>query len=220
MNDLNKKLPQYEPPDTVWQNIETRLMLRALPTYDAPDVVWQGIEKQLLKVEKPVKRLKILRGVNLRKIFNLPKIATTNLPKIATTNLPKIATTNLPKIAIAASVALVVSIGFWFFRTQKTVEQTVVVSTEVVDNQLLKKDFDNEEASFALVEAFCKTATPVCEQPEFKTLKNELDTLNSARAELKNAIGDYAADADLIAELTKIENERTTVLRQLVEKIN
>ena len=212
MNDLNKKLPQYEPPDTVWQNIETRLMLRALPTYDAPDLVWQGIKKRLLKVEKPVKRLKILRGVNLRKIFNLPKIATTNLPKIATTNLPK--------IAIAASVALVVSIGFWFFRTQKTVEQTVVVSTEVVDNQLLKKDFDNEEASFALVEAFCKTATPVCEQPEFKTLKNELDTLNSARAELKIAIGDYAADADLIAELTKIENERTTVLRQLIEKIN
>ena len=204
MNELNKKLPQYEPPDTVWQNIETRLSLRALPTYDAPDVVWQGIEKQLLKGEKPRKKRNILRGTNLRKIKNLPKITVANLPKIA----------------IAASVALVVSVGFCFFRTQKTVEQTVTVSTEVVDNQLLKKDFDNEEASFALVEAFCKTAMPVCEQPEFKTLKNELDTLNSARAELKNAIGDYAADADLIAELTKIENERTTVLRQLVEKIN
>ena len=43
---------------------------------------------------------------------------------------------------------------------------------------------------------------------------------DQARETLKNAMGDYAADADLVAELTKIENERTTILRQLIEKIN
>lgn len=184
------KLPQYEPPDTIWQGIETRLPLLELPTYDAPDFVWQQIEEQLLADEKPIKTLKILRG---GKFY---------------------------KLAVAASIALLVSIGFWFFKTQNTEQTTILISTEVVDNQLLKKDFDNEEHAFALVETFCKTALPVCEQPEFKTLKNELDTLNTAREELKNAIGEYAADPDLIAELTKIENERTTVLRQLVEKIN
>ena len=184
------KLPQYEPPDTIWQGIETRLPLLELPTYDAPDFVWQQIEEQLLADEKPIKTLKILRG---GKFY---------------------------KLAVAASIALLVSIGFWFFKTQNTEQATISISTEVVDNQLLKKDFDNEEQAFTMVKEFCKTALPVCEQPEFKTLKNELDTLNTAREELKNAIGEYAADPDLIAELTKIENERTTVLRQLVEKIN
>jgi hypothetical protein len=185
-----ERLPQYEPPDTIWQGIETRLPLLELPTYDAPDFVWQQIEEQLSAEENPIKTLKILRG---GKFY---------------------------KLAIAASIALLVSIGFWFFKTQNIEQTTISISTEVVDNQLLKKDFDNEEHAFALVETFCKTALPVCEQPEFKTLKNELDTLNTAREELKNAIGEYAADPDLIAELTKIENERTTVLRQLVEKIN
>ena len=198
MNELNKNilkaaldnLPQYEPPDAVWQGINTRLPLLELPTYDAPDVVWEAIEKQLSEAEKPVKRLFILRG---RRFY---------------------------KLAIAASVAVCVSLGFWFFRSQTLEHTQVEISTEVVDNQLLKKDFDDEEQSFQMVEEFCKTATPVCEQPDFKNLKTELDTLNQARESLKNAMGDYAADADLVAELTKIENERTTILRQLVEKIN
>ena len=198
MNELNKNilkaaldnLPQYEPPDAVWQGINTRLPLLELPTYDAPDIVWEAIEKQLSEAEKPVKRLFILRG-----------------PRFY-------------KLAIAASIAVCVSLGFWFFKSQNLEQTQIEISTEVVDNQLLKKDFDDEEQSFAMVEEFCKIATPVCEQADFKNLKTELDTLDQAREALKNAMGDYAADADLVAELTKIENERTTILRQLVEKIN
>lgn len=198
MDELNKnnlksvleRLPQYEPPDTVWQGIETRLPLLELPTYDAPDFVWQQIEEQLFVPQKTSKKLNILRGGKFH------------------------------RLAIAASIALIVSIGFWFFKTQNTEQATISISTEIVDNQLLKKDFDNEEQAFTMVKEFCKTALPVCEQPDFKILKNELDTLNTAREELKNALGEYAADPDLIAELTKIENERTSVLRQLVEKIN
>lgn len=193
-----EKLPEYDSPDAVWQGIESRLPLLELTDYDAPNFVWEQLEEQLLeqskthnlKLETPNSKLKILRGPYFY------------------------------KMAIAASVALLVSVGFWFFKHQNTEKMSIEISTEVVDNQLLKKDFDNEEQSFEMVEAFCKTALPLCEQPDFKHLKTELDTLNQAREQLKNAIGEYAADADLVAELTKIENERTTILRQLVEKIN
>jgi hypothetical protein len=85
---------------------------------------------------------------------------------------------------------------------------------------LLKHDFSSDDETFAMVEEFCKTALPVCEQSDFKNLKAELDELNTAHTRLKNAIGDYAANPDLIDEITKIDNERTTILRQLVEKIN
>jgi hypothetical protein len=187
------KLPEYEPPDTVWQGIETRLPLLELPTYDAPDFVWQQIEEQLNSPQNRNRKTEIRNTQRGGQFY---------------------------RWAIAASIVLVVSVGFWFLKTQNTEQINISISTEVVDNQLLKKDFDNEEHAFAMVETFCKTALPVCEQPEFKNLKNELDTLNTAREELKNALGEYAADPDLIAELTKIENERTSVLRQLVEKIN
>lgn len=80
-----ERLPQYEPPDTVWQGIETRLPLLELPTYDAPDFVWQQIEAQLLSPPKTENKLNILRGGKFH------------------------------KLAIAASIALLVSVGFFFF---------------------------------------------------------------------------------------------------------
>lgn len=201
MKELNKdildsalnRLPQYEPPDSVWQGINARLSLTELPTYDAPDFVWQNIENQLSDTQNTkakTQNLNILRGGNFY------------------------------KIAIAASISLLVAVGFWFYKIKNNDTNVVAISTEIVDNQLLKQDFDADSESFAMVEAFCKTALPVCEQPDFKNLKSELDELNAAHERLKNAIGDYAANPDLIDELTKVENERSTVLRQLVEKIN
>jgi hypothetical protein len=206
MKELNKeilnsaigKLPQYEPPDTVWQSINARLQLTELPTYDAPDFVWNNIENELTVIRNPKSQI---RRMSLR-------------------GTKQLRGGKFYKIAIAASVALFVSAGFWFFKNKNAETNPIAVSTEVVDNQLLKKDFNNDEASFAMVEQFCKTALPVCEQPDFRNLKTELDELNAAHERLKTAIGDYAANADLIDELTKVENERSTVLRQLVEKIN
>jgi hypothetical protein len=208
MKELNKdilnlaieKLPQYEPPDTVWQSINARLQLTELPTYDAPDFVWQNIENELSDPQNP-------------------KRGTQNW-KMSLRGTKQLRGNNFYKIAIAASVALLVVASFWFYKNKNIDTTQITISTEVIDNQLLKKDFNNDEASFAMVEQFCKTALPVCEQPDFKNLKTELDELNAAHERLKTAIGDYAANPDMIDELTKVENERSTVLRQLVEKIN
>lgn len=202
MKELNKenlksalrKLPEYDAPDSVWSHINARLPLAELPTYDAPEFVWTQIESQLSDATQNAKpkpqTLKILRG---GKAY---------------------------KFAVAASVALLVTVGFWFFKINNTHRNNIRITTEVVDNQLLKHDFSGDDETFAMVEEFCKTSLPVCEQSDFKNLKAELDELNTAHTRLKNAIGDYAANPDLIDEITKIDNERTTVLRQLVEKIN
>ncbi len=201
MKELNKdmlklainNLPQYEPPHTLWQSTNARLTLTELPIYDAPEFVWQNIENQLSETQNP---------------------------KLLTQNGQILRGGNFYKFAVAASVALMVGVGFWFFKFKNTHQNNIRVSTEIVDNQLIKNDFGSDDETFAMVEEFCKTALPVCEQPDFKNLKAELDELNTAHTRLKNAIGDYAANPDLIDEITKIDNERTTVLRQLVEKIN
>jgi hypothetical protein len=184
------QLPQYEPPDTVWEGIEARLPLLELPVYDAPDWAWEKIEQSLnasptLNPQSPA--LKILRGGKMG------------------------------QLAAAASVALLVSVGLWFFLQRNSLQKEVRISSEVVDNQLITPVNDDDESAFQQVEAFCETAIVVCEQPEFKTLKTELDELNAAREEIKSAMGDFNSNADLVAELTKIEQKRTVVLRNLVE---
>jgi hypothetical protein len=188
------QLPQYEPPDTVWTGIEARLPLLALPEYDAPDFVWDNIEQAISLSENAPPQL-LPRPSNLR-ILRGGKMG---------------------QLAVAASVALLVGMGWWFMNRQTVAPNEVQFSSEIVDNQLIGPISDEDESAFQQVEAFCETAVVVCEQPEFKTLKTELDELNAAREELKIAIGDYNADADLVAELTKIEQERTEVLKHLVE---
>jgi hypothetical protein len=83
----------------------------------------------------------------------------------------------------------------------------------------LKQDWDEDEDAFDMVLAFCKTENIVCELPEFVTLKSELEELNNAREELKQALDHYGADAELVAQLTRIEHDRSDVLKKLIAKI-
>ncbi len=195
MNELNqhileqslKKLPTHEPPESVWKGIESRLPLLELSTYEPPADIWQNIENELVRGEKPLKKPFILRGV-----------------------------TRFYWMA-AASVLLVFTVGgYWFFNKNMSEKTVTTVSTEVVDNQLLKTDNNEIESDMKIVETLCKTALPKCENPEFKSLKDELEELNQSYSQLKSALSDYNTDPDLVVQLSKLENERSSVLRKMI----
>jgi hypothetical protein len=190
MKEILKNLPTYEPPEMVWEAIETRLPLLEMPTYEPPVEIWNTIENQLVAGGKPVKRLKILRGVK----------------------------SNYWLLA-AASFALLMVASALFFNKNNTTETSITISTETIDNQLLKQDWTEADKDFAMVEEFCKTVVTPCEEPEFQTLKNELDELNKAREDLKNALNTYNSDPDMVAQLSKLENERTDILKKMVDKM-
>jgi hypothetical protein len=111
MKELNKgslksaisQLPEYDAPGSVWTHINARLPLAELPTYDAPEFVWTQIESQLSDVTQNAKlkpqNLKILRGGNVY------------------------------KIAVAASVTILVTAGFWFFKFNNKHQNNIRVST-------------------------------------------------------------------------------------------
>jgi hypothetical protein len=190
-SELIKNLPTYEPPETVWDAIETRLPLLEMRTYEPPADIWESIENQLITQEKPVKRLSILRGV--WKPY---------------------------KLMAAASVTLLIAFGLTFFLSKnKTNDAKIVVTTEVIDNQLIQQNFDESDKDFALVEAFCETALPKCEEPEFKNLKTELDDLNKARENLKNVLSAYNSDPEIVAQLTKLENVRSDILKKMMAQM-
>ena len=191
MKELLKNLPTYEPPETVWGAIETRLPLLEMRTYQPPVDIWESIENQLVTSEKPSFRLKILRDPLKRFV-----------------------------LLAAASFALLVTASFaLFYNFNKNTEANLVVTTEVIDNQLIQQDWTETDKDFALVEAFCETALPKCEEPEFKHLKTELDDLNKAREDLKNVLSAYNSDPEIVAQLSKLENERSGVLKKMMERM-
>jgi hypothetical protein len=197
MNELNhtvlkntlKNLPTYAPDDSIWNAIESRLPLMELPAYEPPVDIWESIENQLVIEEKQEKEPFQLRGVRLWKFA-----------------------------AVAASLAIVLTASFYWFLNKKENAQ-IIVSTETIDNQLIKPDWNDADKDFEIVQEFCKSALPKCEEPEFKNLKSELDELNTAREELKNALSDYNSDPDLVAQLSQLENERSVVLRKMIQQM-
>lgn len=118
--------------------------------------------------------------------------------------------------AVAASVATLLIGGWWFF--QNPTESITYSQEKLVTTQLAPEDAESEK-QYAQIVAVCAEKVALCEKPEFKKLKQELDQLNSAHQQLKKVIGNYAPDSVLVVQLAEIEVERSLLLKKMVEKI-
>jgi hypothetical protein len=231
MEELNKntlktalsQLPDYEPADSVWAGIELELntpqikdLKTQLKEYNPPSFIWENLEKEL---EFDVKNGSNTEGVYLLKnekennelIVN--ELITENKPIKKQGLLRRLF---IQKWAIAAAMTGLIFTVFFLLKRQNTEGSDFKYSTETVDNQLLKTDWNDAEADYKMVENICQQHIAACETPAFKTLKHELDELNSARESIKNAIGTFNSDADLMIQLKNIEQERAAILKQIV----
>lgn len=191
-NILKNKLPNYTPPESVWENIREELNpLKQLASYEPPESVWENIEKNNVSVK--VRKLS----------FETQKV------KAA-----------LWSLRIAASVALLL-VGFGAYLSYKNDTDTVKISysQEKLPTQTQVRTNPNLEQQYAHIQAICQKRIAVCEKPEFKNLKQELDDLTAAGNQLKEALGAYNTDATLSTQLSEIERERADILQKLTASI-
>lgn len=184
-------LPQYSPPEELWQAVETELDLLAelpenesvaelLPAYEPPATVWQRIQTELDTGG---------RVVSLRKWT----------------------------ARIAAAVVVLLASWWALNESQPAPEEGVVsYSIEVMDPLLEKNDWDEDEDAFQQFLALCQSGHFICEQPTFKNLKAELEELTDAKNSLKQAIGAYGASPQLVQQMKEIELERTDILKKMM----
>lgn len=201
-------LPEHTPPVAVWEALDDALELEAtlaknlhrLPTYTPPSEIWTHIEAAL--PQAPV------AGNN------------TSNHAVAGNKITGIRGALSPAIwRYAAALALLLA-AWWIFSPANPTETTAIATTqESVDDQLLGADTASEDEAFQMVQDLCRAQTLVCEQPEFKSLKTELEELTDAKTELREALGSYGDDPELHAQLARIERERSDVLRQMMSMI-
>lgn len=177
-------LPEYEPTDEVWKNIESKLnddvLQRAvgkLNIYEPNNDVWSRIEAEL-----PTKIVK----------FTAWKVA-----------------------SIAASIVLIFGVFFIY----SVDNQKVSYSEQKIDENLLLNKTDDSQRQYEMIVAYCKQQTYVCENKEFKALKTELEELNIASNRLREAVGMYNTEPELMAQLTTIEQQKSELLRKMAAKI-
>jgi hypothetical protein len=232
MEELNRntlikalaQLPDYQPDASVWSAIGVQLnqsnLTSNLKAYNPPTFIWDNLEKQLDEDEKNAQKGIYTEGSSFE-LKNENNVSET-LKVYETSPLKVVKKRGLlrqlmfNKWAIAATISGLIFTVFSLLKPNYTEGSSLKYSTEVVDNQLLKNTSDDAEADYLMVEDFCQHQIAACKTPAFKTLKSELDELNSARETIKNAIGNYNSDADLMIQLKDIEQQRATVLRQIV----
>ncbi len=201
LTEAIKRLPLYEPKENLWEAIDLELTrarkeapllesVKELPTYTPPTSIWDNIDTQLN--EDQAKRPKT-------KVFRLKRWA-----------------------AIAAVFIAVSSVVFMLnnnLANENGEYVAISYSEEKVAASLLNVDWEEDEEAFKMVAQFCKIEHIVCKQPAFKVMTEELEELNAAKEELKQAMDSYGNDPDLIAQLTAIEHERSSLLKKIIKVI-
>lgn len=202
MNELNhntlqhalQRLPEYEPPAGLWDALEEAL--------DAEEMLGESV-RALSTYEPPAKVWENLEAALEQK----------NAAK------PALRGAIFRRVMAAAAVALVLLSAWWWFQTGNSTAEQIIVSQEKLDEQIRASVQEEEDSAFELVQTLCQSRAPVCEQPEFKTLKSELDELTQAKESLRQALGQYGDDPSLATQLVRIERERSGVLRQMMSMI-
>lgn len=177
-----------------------------LPEYEPSDDVWKKIEASL-NDDVMQKAISQLRN------YEPTEVVWTGINRGLNQQTPKLI--NWRWVAVAASVLLIASM--WLYQQNDT--PSISFSEEKLDKQLLFSSTDNSQKQYEMIVAYCKQQTYVCQNPEFKELKSELEELNSASIQLKEAVGEYNTEPELMAQLSAIEQQKASIIRKMAMNI-
>ncbi|GJM32555.1 MAG: hypothetical protein DHS20C18_15560 [Saprospiraceae bacterium] len=183
-----KKLPQYTPPETVWQHIDQEITYRQnldqLPQYTPPASVWNAIEADLAR------------------------------PRVKTFRFP------IRKVIAYAALVCGVALGWYWLGLDKAANVEITYSEEQYQAVLLAQDWDEDEAAIEIVvKEFDHKSRLEGDVTNPNSLKVELQELNEAKEELEQLMKRYGQDAAMVSEISKIELERTSVIKQMAAAI-
>jgi hypothetical protein len=181
-----------------------------LPQYLPEDAVWEGLEA-ILKQEDQLRRA----------IRELPAYAPSGVVwdsiqteldrKPASRRLRMLSSWRIPA---AAAALLLLFLGYRFFSAD--IPQTeLVYSTETVDLSLFAYDWDQDEPAILDLLTFAKESLLAKNDPLFHSLLKELEELDEAKSEVKTMIDRYGIDGELVLKLSKIERERTSIIKEM-----
>jgi hypothetical protein len=227
MKEINKhtliealaSLPEYEPPCSIWKAIDDQLVLHrgvaALEEYEPPSLVWDNIQNELV-LQKSISELPE---------YAPPTLVWNNIAEQLGMVKPQqqgrvVSMKKWIRYAGAAAVIGILTIfGLELINPIENGDGQLSYHVETVDEDLFKNDWNEDEDAFEYLMNICKERTIDCENPEFKSLKMELEELNDAKSMLEEAIGSYGTNANLIAEMREIEFARTDIVKRMIDNV-
>ncbi|WP_149243193.1 hypothetical protein [Dyadobacter sp. 32] len=118
-------------------------------------------------------------------------------------------------LSVAAMIALVCGTGLWFLRAPGGVSYT----QELLDARLRADSTSSINDQYMKIRDYCEVETTVCKSEDFRQLKEEYETLDTATTHLLQAMGNYNTDPELVRQLTMLEQGKANVLSQMAKLI-
>jgi hypothetical protein len=119
---------------------------------------------------------------------------------------------------MAAAVLLVASsLALWWANSHPG--KQIAYSEEVIDQRLAIADVQTIDTQYENLKEWCETESVVCSRTDFKELTREYETLRTATDRLKQAMGNYNAEPELVRQLTVVEQEKTVILNKMAKLI-
>ncbi|WP_159473913.1 hypothetical protein [Dyadobacter sp. 3J3] len=118
------------------------------------------------------------------------------------------------------AAAMIFTIGFtgFLYNTNKS-DSSISYSQEVIDSRLQTKKDPVTDQEYAKLVSYCEAETVVCNDKNFKRLKQEYETLRSATQELQRAMGNYNTEPELTRQFSIVEQEKAEVLNKMAKMI-
>lgn len=186
-----QNLPEHEPRPDLWDRIDADLRAdatidRALDDLPVFEPEASSWEQLAGRLEKPV-----VRPLQIRSFW-----------------------------MAAASIAAVL-VGIWVVLQPASDEKiTIAYATETVETELVTTPEPGASAVDKKVETFineqCAQQTVVCQKPEVKELKQQLNELSNRKEAVEQELLVFGNDPALVQAQIKIENERAEVTKELV----
>lgn len=191
-------LPEFAPDARLWDNIQANLdfdkaltrTVPLLPEFEPAAKMRQQVEEKLI-LEKRVQKP--------GKVISLIRYAA----------------------GIAACISLIV-IGWLSFPKNHTDDATISYSQEnSYEEPVINTSGANAKHNQALdfISASCESKLEICQSPEFKELKLQLDALEKEITDLKKAQELYGQDPELTKVQIKIENLKSKLTKALIQLI-
>ncbi len=197
-------------------NIDTLYAaLSQLPEYEAPPTIWEHLD-QVLETD-----LILSRSAKDLPLYSPPDAVWDGIAMKIAPQRVIVGRSNIQKYYVLVALFAGCIMAAWWWATHANPDNTeqIVVTQEVLNPGLVAAIRDKEDDAYALVASLCASRAIVCDQPEFRALKSELDELTAAKQRLHTVLGQYGDDSEMTLQLVQIELARTQVLQEIIQMI-
>ncbi|MEM9885132.1 MAG: anti-sigma factor [Bacteroidota bacterium] len=122
-------------------------------------------------------------------------------------------------MSIAAGVAAILFATLWWQAQQNEAVVSLGSTVETHQSSLLAADWNEDEDAFAVVAQVCEQYPFLCERQNFQSLQTELNELEDAKNMVLVNMQKYGRQARLVHQVKAIEQERSAVLKEIIEMI-